>query len=165
MSAKLLIDYLKQLNLASVHFGENSFFRMDLEEIFGSFRSGISFPALAVESPEGDAEASDITGSALSRTLAFTVYQNPRHGDFEEQNIMLDECERIGLKILARMRHDARKPEHLLYNRFKASSAKWIKVGPVFTEELYGYRFTVTIEGNESLKLDAADWKDSDLTC
>ena len=162
---KPIIDYFEFLNAASVHFQENSFFRMDLQEIFDSFRSGISFPAMAVESPEGDAEGSDITSSALTRTVAFSIYQLPQAGNAAQQNEMLDECERIGLKILARMRYDARQPGHLLYNRFKVSSAKWMKVGPLFTEQLYGYRFTVEIEGGESLKVDAADWKDIDLVC
>ena len=82
-----------------------------------------------------------------------------------EQNEMLDQCERLGLKIIARMRYDARQPGHLLHNRFKVSSVKWMKVGPLFTEELYGYRFTVEIEGGESLKVQADDWADIDTVC
>lgn len=165
MTHKPIIDYFEQINLKLIHFPETSFFRMDLMEITGAFRSGINFPALAVESPDGDAEGSSTNSSVSGRMFAFTVYHRPTRGNFQEQNELLDECERIGLKIVARMRHDARIPTHPLYNKFSAETAKWMKVGPIFNEELHGYRFTGMIKGEESLKIDAADWSDIDLTC
>lgn len=162
---KPIIDYFENINLKLKDFGENSFFRMDLTEIQGKIRSGINFPALAVESPDGDAEKSIDQNSVISRMFAFTVYMNPEKENYNEQNEMVDLCEIIGKKILARMRYDARIPEHLLFNKFKVSSAKWIKVGPIFTEGLYGYRFTGIIEGNEPLKVDPEDWDDINSTC
>ena len=157
---KPIIDYFENINLQLKDFPENSFFRMDLEEIMGAIRDGINFPAMAVESPDGDGENSVEQNSVIGRMFGFTVYMNPEPGNFQEQNAMLDLCERIGKKILARMRQDARIPDHLLYNKFKVSSTKWIKIGPLFTEKLYGYRFTGIIEGNEPLVVDPADWND-----
>ena len=157
---KPIIDYFENINLQLKDFGENSFFRMDLEEIMGGLRHQISFPAMAVESPDGDGEHSVEQNSVIGRMFAFTVYMNPEQGNFQEQNTMLDLCERIGKKVISRMRYDARIEDHLLYNRFKVSSVKWIKVGPVFTEKLYGYRFTGIIEGSEALLVDPADWAD-----
>ncbi len=165
MTHKPIIDYFEQLNNNLLDFPEKSFFRMDLEEIMGGFQSGINFPAMAMESPEGDGEGSAVNNSTVNRNFIFTVYQKPEKGNFAQQNEMLDQCERIGLKIIARMRHDARIPGHLLYNKFKVASVKWIKEGPVFNEGLYGYQFSGTIEGEESFKVSAADWSDLDLIC
>ena len=162
---KPIIDYFESLNTNLVDFQDKSFFRIDLDELFGSFRSGISFPCMTVESPEGDAAESNVSNSVIGRAPAFTIYQKPQRGNYQQQTEMLDECERIGLKIIARMRHDARIPEHLLYNRFLASSVKWVKVGPVFSELLYGYRFSFEIKDNEALKVNPEDWSDIDSVC
>jgi hypothetical protein len=165
MTHKIIIDYFEQLNLNLNDFAENSFFRLDLREIEGAIRTGITYPCMAVESPDIDPSESTVNSSAIGRWFAFAVYMNPELDNQAEQTEMLDLCERICLKILARMRHDARIPEHPLYNKFLISSCSGMKIGPVFTEMLYGYRFTGMIKGSESLKVNAADWADIDLTC
>ncbi|TXK73961.1 hypothetical protein [Mesonia sp. HuA40] len=162
---KPIIDYLENLNKQLVDFQEDSFFRVDLDELFGAFRSGISLPCMTVESPEADAANSTVSASAIARHPAFTILQAPQNGNFAEQNTMLDQCEQIGLKIIARMRLDASNPETIIYNKFKANSVKYVKVGPIFNEQLYGYRFSFTLEDNEPLKVDAADWLDLQTTC
>lgn len=165
MTHKPIIDYFEQLNANLLDFPEKSFFRMDLAEIQGSFRSGINFPAMVVESPEGNTEGSTINASVINRTGAFTVYQNSKQGDFGQQNQLLDQCERIGIKILARMRLDNANPAHAMHNRFDIPGVTWIKVGPIFTEKLYGYRFMYDLRGTESLIVDPADWSDIDEVC
>lgn len=165
MTHKLIIDYLEQLNLNLNDFAEDSFFRLDLTEIEGGIRTGISYPCMAVESPDIDFSESTINSSVIAKIFSFTVFMNPDSENSEEKDFMTDLCERIGLKILARMRHDARTPEHPLYNKFLIESCEGIKVGPVFTELLHGYRFTGIIKGNETLKVNAADWADIDLVC
>lgn len=165
MTHKEIIDYLEQLNLNLKDFAENSFFRMDLTEIEGAIRTGITYPCMAVESPDIDFSGSTVNSSVIGKIFAFTVFMNPEIDNEEEKDLMIDLCERSGLKILARMRHDARIPGHPLYNKFLMENCDGIKVGPAFTELLHGYRFTGIIKGNESLKVDAADWEDIDLTC
>lgn len=159
------IAYFKNLNEKSVHFGADSFFRMDLSEITGAFRKGITFPAMSVESPEGDAEGSSKNNSVINRTGAFTIWEKPQTGNFTDQTTKIDDCEQIGLKLIARMRLDCANPESPLYNKFDVSSVRFIKVGPIFNEGLYGYRFTFVIAGSESLKVDPADWSDIDEVC
>ena len=155
-----IINYFAELNAKLKDFPEKSFFRMDLMEITGAFRSGINFPAMTVESPDIEADGS-INNSVIGRVFAFTVYVNPTQGDFDGQNSKLDQAERIGWKLIARMRHDARDPNHFLYNKFQVNEVRATKVGPIFTEQLHGYRFTGTIKGTESLKVDPADWSDN----
>lgn len=161
----VIIDYFRQLNAALVDFGQASFFRMDLTEIEGGFRTNISFPAMAVESPDLDGQDSAPTNSVIGRAFFFTIYMNPKRKDYDAQDTAIDLCERIGWKIIARMRKDSFDPTHFLYNKFKVSSVSAIRVGPVFTEHLYGYRFGGIISGEESLKVDPADWTDIDSIC
>lgn len=138
---------------------------MDLAEITGAFRSGITFPAMVVESPEGDLNGSSIHNSVIQRTGAFTVYKKPTKGNFQQQNEYLDDCEKLGLKIVARMRLDNANPDHAMYQRFDIPGISWIKVGPIFNENLYGYRFTYPIKGSEPLTVNPADWQDLDSVC
>lgn len=161
----VIIDYFRQLNKNLRDFGENSFFRIDLKEIEGGFRSGITFPAMAVESPDLDGQDSDITNSVIGRAFFFTVYMDPKKNDYDDQDTAIDLCEKIGWKLIARMRKDATDPNHFLYDKFKVSTVSAIKVGPLFTQHLYGYRFGGLISGNESLKVDPADWDDIDSIC
>ena len=160
-----IIDYFQDLNTKLTDFPEKSFFRMDLTEIQGAFRSGINFPAMSVESPELVLAKSNPSNSVVGHEFAFTIWRKPKTGDFAGQNTDLAECERIGLKIIARMRYDARVPEHLMYNSFEASSVNAIKVGPLFTENLYGYRFTGAFSNNHPLQINPADWSDLESAC
>ena len=160
-----LVDYFQTINANLKDFPEKSFFRMDLVEIQGAFRSGIKFPAMSVESPQLDLSDSNISNSVLGHDFAFTIWKNPRMGDFAGQNTDLGDCERIGLKVLSRLRYDARVPAALIYNSFKVSSVKAIKVGPLFNENIYGYRFTGTFINNNALIIDPSDWSDLDSPC
>ena len=161
----VIIAYFRQLNKNLKDFGENSFFRIDLKEIEGAFRSGISFPAMAVESADLDGGDSAPTNSVIGRAFFFTVYMNPKKTDYDGQDAAIDLCEKIGWKIIARMRKDSFDSDHFLYDKFKVSSVSAIKVGPLFTQHLYGYRFGGIISGEESLKVDPADWDDIDSIC
>jgi len=160
-----IVKYFKNINAQLNDFPENSFFRQDLQELFGAFRSGIKFPCLALESPEIDAPDSTEQNTVIGRMFAFVVYMNPKIDHYDQQNEHLDLCEKIAKKILSRMRYDSNIPGHLIYRKFKVSSVKGVQVGPVYTEQLYGYRFVGMISGNEPLKVDPADWKDIDSVC
>ena len=138
---------------------------MDLAEIKGAFRSDADLPCLVVESHEGDWDKSKPNQSVNDRAFAFTVYYDPENGNFDEQNDMLGLSEAMGFKIIARMRHDATIKGHILYNKFKVESVRNHKVGPVFNEQLYGYRFTGEISGAQPLIVSADDWTDIDAVC
>ncbi|QQV91394.1 hypothetical protein Leef1_3 [Polaribacter phage Leef_1] len=163
ISHNSIIAYFKDLQEKLI--GLEDFFRIDLAEIKGAFRSDASFPCLVVESHESDLGKSKPNQSVNDRTFAFTVYFNPENGNFDEQNEMLDLSEAFGYKIIARMRHDATIKNHILFNRFKVSEVKNHKVGPVFNERLYGYRFTGEITAQQPLIVSPDDWTDIDLIC
>jgi len=158
-----LVNYFSQLasNLNDI----NSFFRMDLTEIMGSFRSSAEFPCMVIESHEGDFGDSNRMQSVYNITWAFTIYTKPLKADYTDQNLKLSTAEEIGIKLLARMRHDATLPSHILYNRFKIENVTCAKVGPVFNEQLYGYRFLGSIKVHQPLTVNTDDWADSPTPC
>jgi hypothetical protein len=163
ISHSVIINYYQQLQQNLI--GLEDFFRMDLTEIQGSFRSDANFPCLTVESHESDLGKSQFNQSVNDRSFAFTVFYNPENGNYDEQNQMLDASEAMGFKIIARMRYDATQKNHFLFNRFKAETVKTQKIGPLFNEQLYGYRFTGEITGPQPVILDADDWLDIDAVC
>jgi hypothetical protein len=143
----------------------SSFFRMDMVEIQGAFRSSATFPCMVSESHEGNFNNSNAMQSVNTITFAFTIFTKPAKADFDDQNTKLGDAEDIGLKIIARMRHDAATPSHLLYNKFKVTNVQYAKVGPTFNEQLYGYRFIGTIQGHEPLVVNPDDWNDAPTIC
>lgn len=163
ISHQIIVDYFRSIaeNLKDL----NGFFRMDLTEIEHSFRSNAQFKCLVLESHEGNFEDSTMQSNVNDRTFAFTIYDHPKNMDYDDQNQKLSECESVGLKVIARMRHDASLPGHFLYGKFNVGTVTYAKVGPVFAERLYGYRFIGSIKGVESLKVDPSDWTDDPLVC
>lgn len=159
----IIVDYFQAL--AANHKAINGFFRMDLTEIQGAFRSSAKFPCLVLESHEGDLSGSSYQSTTNDRTFAFTIYTKPKAGDFMQQNQYLSEAEQLGLSVIARMKHDATLPAHFTYNKFKVETVSYAKVGPVFNERLYGYRFIGSIAGAEPLKYDPVDWDDNPTKC
>lgn len=158
-----LLDYFKSLqeNLK----GLEGFYRMDLTEIRAAFRSGVPFPAMVLESHEGSFDQSIQNNSINTIFFAFTIYDNPEKENYNQQNEMLTNAEALGLKIIARMRYDAAQPAHFLFTNFDVSTVKYNKVGPIFSEKLYGFRFTGEIVNNHSLKINPTDWLDSPTSC
>lgn len=163
VSHQSLVDYFQ--NIATQLIGLEDFFRMDLTEIQSAFRSTAKLPCLVLESHEGSLEDSNTQTNINDRTFAFTVYLKPKNGDYDDQNMKLDTAEKLGLKIIARMRYDSNRPGNILHNRFKVNTVTYAKVGPVFNERLYGYRFIGSIKGLETLKLNPADWSDTPELC
>ena len=158
-----LVDYFKYLadNCNEVA----SFFRMDLTEIIGAFRSSAEFNCMVLESHEGDFSNSSRTQSVNTITWAFTIYTNPEAGNYDEQNNFLSLAEEIGIKIISRIKYDSCQPNHMIQNAFKAERVSWSKVGPVFQEKLYGYRFVGEFYIHEPLVINTDDWADNPTTC
>ncbi|MAF36840.1 hypothetical protein CL622_07015 [archaeon] len=157
------INYMQ--SLADNLNGLNDFFRIDLTEIRQGFRSGVQMPCMALESYEGDFSQSSIQQSVNIRTWAFTIFDNPANRDFNDQNQKLSGVEQLGLKILARMRKDSLTPGHILHNLFYVEDCRYSKVGPLFTEKLYGYRFVGQFLMHQPLTVNPEDWQDIDTVC
>jgi hypothetical protein len=160
-----IVNYFESLNNNAAFFPEDSFFRMDLEDIFDAFRSGIKYPALVVESPDIDLSDSSEQETVNKRIFAFHVYQKPETDRHQDVQDALNLCESIGYKIIARMKKDNYDPNSIIHRAFKPQSVKANQVSKVFTENLYGYRFTGEFSKSDALVLDPADWDDLDSRC
>jgi hypothetical protein len=160
-----IIDYFRNLNAKATFFPEDSFFRMDLEEIFDAFRKGINYPALAVESPDIDLSDSSEQETVNKRMFAFHIYKKPETDRYQDVQDTLNLCESLGYKIIARMKKDSHDPNSIIYGSFKPKTVKANQVSKVFTEGLYGYRFTGEFSKSDPLVLDPADWEDLDSRC
>lgn len=146
-------------NLSEKHKQIHDFFRMNLSEIQGAFRRGVELPALVLESYDGGIGGSKIS-TDIHRGFAFTIYLKARKNNYDDQDVKLNLAEQIGIQIIARMHIDSFNKESIIYNQFDKNTAEWHKVGPVFTEGLFGYRFTGEFKGLQSLKVDGSVWTD-----
>lgn len=144
-------------DIATSHNDLKDFFRLNISEIQGAFRTGVLTPVLALESHEGDIGGSAST-SHNRRTLAFSVLEPTGIDDYDEQNAVLDRSEQIGLDIISKLVKDSQDPNHWLYGRFKKDSVNYHKVGPIYSDYLFGYRFELAISNPENLTLDPTKW-------
>lgn len=158
-----IIAYTKSLSENSEDVLDH--FRFDQTELQGAIRSGIQFPAFALESHEGDFSGSTIHNTVLNKTFAFSILLDPKRGNYDQQNEYLNVAEAIGIQFIARMRLDSSNKEHFLHKALKIDEVKFHKVGPIFSSKLYGYRFEVSLNNNGSLKVDPSKWKDIDSVC
>lgn len=161
---KQIVDYMQDLHEKNI--STKSFYRFNLAEIQGSIRSKIIYPCIALESPEGDFQGTTANNSLDNKLFAFSILDKPSQGDYTDEDLKLDNCERIGKQYLARMRHDARIKESLVFNIFNLSDTQYHKVGPIFTDRLFGYRFEIKLSNSKiNMQINPNDWTDLDNPC
>lgn len=165
MSHNQLVNYMS--NLATQNIATKDFFRFNIAEIQGALKSGITFPCLAMESHEGNFEGSTPNNSIEQKIFAFSILDKPTSpNNFDSENEVLDNCELIGKQFLARMRYDARNPASILYNAFDVVNVNYHKVGPLYMDKLFGYRFEVALKpATINLKPDHNHWSDITDSC
>jgi hypothetical protein len=132
------------------------FCRFNIEEILAGLAHGLVLdtPGLLLESFEGRL-SEDGDNVMDNQDGAFLILKACELEDFSAQNAIIDEAKRIGLKVIAKLRHDALRNQGLQH--FDRNSVGYEKVGPVFGN-CYGYRFTFSFFNPISLRVDPADW-------
>jgi hypothetical protein len=132
------------------------FARFNIEEILAGMAHGLdpTTPCLLLESFEGrlTEEGDNVMDT---QDAAFLIMQHCELEDFAAQNAIIDLAKRIGFKVVAKLRHDARKGEGIKH--FDRNSVGYEKVGPIFGE-CFGYRFTFSFFNPVSLAVNPADW-------
>lgn len=158
-----IVEYMQGLveNYADLE----GFYRMDIAEIMGRLRKGIQLPALALESMEGDLSLSKAHNTHGKNLFAFSILKKPTSGNYEEQNDFINDCLLMGMQILARMRRDSKIPNHFLHDNFDVSGVSYGKVGPLYADHLFGYRFEVSLKNKINLKVDISKWGDITEDC
>jgi len=161
---KKLIDYMQDLHEKNVN--TKSFFRFNISEIQGSIRSKVNYPCIALESPEGDFQGSGVFNSLENKQFAFSILDKPIQGDYSDEDNKLDSCELIGKQFLARIRNDSRTEGSEMFNLFDINDVQYHKVGPIFTDRLFGYRFEIKLSNNKiNMQINPDNWTDLDSTC
>ena len=98
------------------------------------------------------------------RKIRFAImYNNVAEDDFIKQYEAVDNAEKLSLKVLARIRWDASKEDHFLYNAFMKES---VQIEPTeINLKSFGAECYLELKNSQSLKLEADDWKDIDNIC
>ena len=153
-------------NLTTQNLNTNDFFRMNIAEIQGAINSKIQYPCLALESHEGNFDGSSPNNTLEQKTFAFSILDKPAKRTFDAENTSLDLAETIGQQFLARMRYDNADATSQLYQAFNINRVSYHKVGPIYADGLFGYRFEIPLNPTKSnLKPIADNWSDLNTIC
>lgn len=166
ISFNILISYLEEL--ADKHVDIKSHFRWNISEVTGAMRSGIEYPVMAIDSPEVSTSG-DRSSRFHYNSMAFTILAKPENirgaDKYAEQNQVLNECLQICYELEKRIVADsalrARAGEkNWLYNLLDINSFNFQKIGPIYSDGLFGYRCELLIKNSVPKGLDASKWTD-----
>ena len=159
-----IIQYFDNLVTQSTQIQD--FFRFDITEIQGALRAGIQFPCLALEAPQGSFQGSSPANSVVTQTLAFTIYIKPENDSQNAQNDALVSSQAWGLSVVKRLRYDSADSSSPWYNIIDLASIDFFKVGPIFSDRLFGYRFEIELKPQKiDMKVEPAFWSDVSDPC
>jgi hypothetical protein len=163
-----IVNYLE--SLAVSHIDIKSSYRWNSLEFSGKLRSGVELPVMLIDSVETQTDG-DNTKTIHNNMTAFTILGklNTKTGNLDEyqaQNLVLDFCQNICFDLETRILYDsdqikdAQGNKNWLYGMVDRKSFHHFKVGPIFTDGLYGYRCEVTINNQECVIPDSSKWDD-----
>ena len=163
-----IVNYLEEL--ATNHVDIKSSFRWNVSEVSGALRSGIELPVMLVDAVETQTKG-DSTKTIHINTTAFTILGKPNTrtanlDEYEAQNETLDYCQQICFDIETRVLSDAtiakraNGSKNWLYGLVDKNSFHHFKLGPIFSDGLYGYRCEVSLKNQVSTCPDPLKWDD-----
>lgn len=145
--------------IATAHVGIKGFYRFNMSEIIGHFRSGVSTPALLLESHSSDLESqTKMVSNFNSRKISFMLLDfTGKASNFDKQNEVLDSLENIALDIVSYLVTQNRTNGSWLFGMFDINSVQIEKVGPIF-DNMYGWNVLYSLKNNESMVFDPTKW-------
>jgi len=163
-----IISYFEALGRNHVDIKQT--YRWNVSEVSGAIRSGIELPVMLIDSIETQ------TGGSDSKTLhknhtAFTILGKPNTqtgnlDEYQAQNETLDFCQKISFEMEARILEDASQikdannNKNWLYGMVDKNSFHHFKIGPIFSDGLYGYRCELALSNQVPSCADKNKWKD-----
>lgn len=136
--------------IATAHKEINGFHRFNWTEVENNLRSGISLPALLLESHDSQIDPnSNQTATFNERTISFMLLDFAKFDAYDKQEELLDRLEGIALDIGSLLNRDRKNVNHWLYNKYEGSF-RMEKVGPVF-DSLYGWNIIYSIKNHEKM--------------
>lgn len=165
-SFKEIIDF--QTNICKKHKDVVDVFRFNKLELSSALRRGSNGTVVLLDSIEVDPNA-NTSGKVIHRNKgAFTVLGKKDTStsditNYDAQNDVLDHCQTIAFEIAARYKYESNifnEANKWLYNNIDINSFSYFKVGPIFADNLYGYRCEFTIKSIENFIVDPGMWED-----
>lgn len=166
ISFEVLISYLE--DLADKHIDIKDKFRWNISEVSGAMRSGVEYPVMTIDSPEVST-----TGDTAKRfhqnSIAFNILAKPegqRGADkYAEQNVVLNQCLQICYDLECRIIADGSLvkiggEKNWLYNMIDINSFNFQKIGPIYSDGLFGYRCELLIKNSVPRVVDTSKWND-----
>lgn len=152
-----IINFHKKI--AESHINIKGFYRFDVNELIGKFRSGIQTPALLLESHSSELESqTKMVSNFNSIKVSFILLDFAgKINDFDKQNEVLDRLENIALDIVSYLVTQNRTKDSWLFGMFDINSVRIEKVGPTF-DNMYGWNVIYSLKNHESMVFDATKW-------
>lgn len=164
-SFKQITDFLT--NLGNLHVDVNSVYRWNRTELAGAMRNGAAKSIMLIDAVEVNTKSPGNNNVHLNQ-CAFTILgkdgvSTAKIDSYTAQNEVLEHTQQIAFEIATRIQIEASEIENAwLYGHLEKGSFNFFKVGPIFTENQFGYRCEFTITTTEVYKPDVTKW--SDLT-
>lgn len=167
---KLIVSYLE--NLGILHTEVNKTFRWNSNEINNALPSGVALPLMLVDAPtKSESKAGKASATFNRHTCAFTILGKPgmstaQFTAYIRQNEVIASCEAICDEIQNRIEADnlvykfSNGDRNWLYGLLVEASFEGFKVGPVFSDRLYGYRVEFALRSKRCKKVDPEKWED-----
>ena len=145
--------------IATAHVDINGFYRFNMNEIMGQFRSGINTPALLLESHSSELESqTKMVSNFNSRKISFLLLDFAgKQGDFDKQNQVLDALENIALDIVSYLVTQNKTNGSWLFGMFDINTVQIEKVGPVF-DNMYGWNVLYSLKCQEPMIFNPEKW-------
>jgi hypothetical protein len=163
-----LISFFEDLGESSIHV--KSTFRWNVNEIKGTLRDGVSLPLMAIDSPHITENGTEVTNTNDLYNCALTFlglddYPTNRFDEYENQEFVINHNLEIAKKFrnkllaLSETAYLDGDVKNWLYGRIKNGSFQFLKVGPAYTENLYGYRLQFQINLKPTKTVVDTDWE------
>ncbi|MCC2546434.1 hypothetical protein LJY25_08255 [Hymenobacter sp. BT175] len=148
------IAYFRQLAAEHVVL-KGSFVHGSSGRILSGTRTGITYPALWLETPSLNLNDKDGTVPYGKRSAAFVILQSVPVGDYAAQDVQWEMTEQLALEVLSRMRQDkkARKFDFEL-------SGDLEPISTITVDNEIGWRFEFDLGKYVPICYDATRWQE-----
>lgn len=138
--------------IATAHVDIKGFYRFDISEIDGQFRSGVERPALLLEAPSSQLKSqTKMITNFNERNISFLIVDHAGvPDDYVKKSQVLADTEGIALDVQTYLVKCAKDIDHWLYGKFDINSVRIEKVGPIF-DNYYGWNVLYDITSHESM--------------
>lgn len=166
-SFQKIVDFLTNLGVQHTDIGD--VFRWNKLQLTGNLKNGAILSVMLIDSIE------TLTNNPNNKAMhqnncAFTILGKPNVStaqidSYDNQNEVLEHCQSVAFEMAARIIKEATEtnlqgPLKWLYGNVELASFHYFKVGPVFSNQMYGYRCEFTIKAKEDYTVDVAKWDD-----